>query len=185
MAATSESSIEVTSKKVVSSTMDIMQFRDPSTGNIVSWIDHTGTGQGNLAGGGGGSAFNGTNIQTGSYNVLTGDNGKLVVLNSASAATFILPASPPSSTWVVLFQNEGAGTLTVSPNGLNIDGSASNLTLTTGLGVIIFTDGTNYFTERGMGAGGGGTVDYLQFDGGASNSTYTTTTMRFDMGASV
>lgn len=41
---------------------------------------------------------------------------------------------------------------------LLIDGSAAALTLTQNQGVYLSTDGTNYFTERGLSAGGGGTV---------------------------
>jgi hypothetical protein len=57
--------------------------------------------------------------------------------------------------WKISVQNVGTGTLTVSRNSLNIDGATVNLTLAQGSGVVIFTDGTNYFTERGSGGGGG------------------------------
>jgi hypothetical protein len=96
----------------------------------------------------------GTNVQTAGYTILPGDVGKNVVANDASPLTFLLPSVSPSATWNVFVQNIGAGTLTLSPNGLNIDGSASSLTLTTNQGVYVSTDGTNYFTERGLSSGG-------------------------------
>jgi hypothetical protein len=57
-------------------------------------------------------------------------------------------------------QNRGAGTLTITPTTSTVDG-ASSLALTTGQGRRIASDGTNYFTQRGIGGGGtftGGTL---------------------------
>jgi len=96
-------------------------------------------------------AVGGINEQTGSYTILFSDRNSLVILNSASAKTFTLPATPPDANWIVFVQNIGAGILTLSPNGRNIDGGASSLTLFQNDGLIVFTDGTNYFTCRGMG----------------------------------
>lgn len=78
-------------------------------------------------------------------------NGQLQLFNSASALVYTLASPPPFETWSVFLQCEGAGGLTINPNGLTIDGSGSSLVLTQGQGVIIFTDGTNYFTMRGIG----------------------------------
>jgi hypothetical protein len=63
--------------------------------------------------------------------------------------TLTLPASPPNSTWFISVQNFGIGTLTVSPNGKNLDGSTSNVNIASGKGMTIFTDGSNYFSTRG------------------------------------
>src|SRR5260370_41227201 len=95
-----------------------------------------------------GGGLNGVNSQTANYTTVSGDNGKLISFNSGSAVTLTLPAAPPSATWAVLVENVGAGILTVSRNGLNIDGAATNLTVYQNQGVIIFTDRTNYFTSR-------------------------------------
>ena len=93
----------------------------------------------------------GASVKTGSYTALSGDSNTLLVMNSGSAQTITLPALPPSATWCVFIQNIGVGVLTVNRNGLTIDTAASNLAVYTGEGLVVFTDGTNYFTERGKG----------------------------------
>ena len=103
-----------------------------------------------------GGGTGGVNAKTGSYTADGTDAGKLVTFNSASAVTLTLPSSPPSGSWYVAVQNVGAGLLTISRNGLNIDGAATDLSISTNQGVLIFTDGSNYFTERGASSGGGG-----------------------------
>lgn len=101
----------------------------------------------------------GVNAQTANYTAVSGDNGKLISFNSSSSVTLTLPSAAPSSSWFVAVENIGSGTLTVSPNGLDIDGSSSNLTLSQNSGFLVYTDGTNYFTMRGAAAGSGsGTV---------------------------
>jgi hypothetical protein len=95
--------------------------------------------------------FAGAFVKTASYTALPGDSNALLVMNSGSPQTITLPSVPPSVVWCVFIQNIGAGALTLNPNGLNIDTVASNLTLYQGEGLIVFTDGVNYFTERGKG----------------------------------
>jgi len=91
----------------------------------------------------------GVAAKTASYTAVAADNGTLVSFNSASAMTLTLPATPPFAVWKIAVQNVGAGVLTVSPNGLNLDGAAGSLTLNQNSGLVVYTDGTNYFTERG------------------------------------
>jgi hypothetical protein len=94
----------------------------------------------------------GVNVQTTSYTAVTADNGKIISVNDASASTLTLPSTPPFAQWNVFVENVGAGVLTVSPNGLNLDGSSSSITLGQNQGTYISTDGTNYFTgTRGLG----------------------------------
>lgn len=122
-------------------------------------------GNGNISaaytpGGGGAGAFNGVNNQSGviSYTVVSGDNSKLIVLSDAAAVAVTLPnANTLASTWMTIVTNLGAGTVTITPTTSTIDGAAS-LTLAQFQGVVIFGDGTNYFTERGRATGGSGTV---------------------------
>ena len=86
---------------------------------------------------------------TANYTAVLGDSGSLLVLNSGSSVTLTLPAAAPHSLWFFEVQSIGAGIATISRNGLNIDGAASNVTLSTGQGIRVFTDGLNYFTMRG------------------------------------
>lgn len=111
----------------------------------------------------------GVSVKTANYTAVSGDSGKLIVFNSGSAVTLTLPASPPSALWNIEVANIGAGALTVSPNSLNIDGSASSVTVNQNQGLGIFTDNTNYFTERGMGLAGILAVA----GGGTGQSSYT------------
>lgn len=92
------------------------------------------------------------NSQTGtSYTILSGDRDKLVTTTNGSAIAVTLPqagASFPSG-WFFFYQNRGAGTATITPTTSTIDGAAI-LVLKTGQGAVIFSDGTNYFTMRGV-----------------------------------
>lgn len=102
-------------------------------------------------------------VKTSNYTLSIADMGKLIVANSASAITFTLPnpvplnalSTPTTETrWNVRIANIGTGTLTLAHNSLDIDGVAADLTFAQFTGCEIFTDGTNYFTERGAGSGG-------------------------------
>ena len=61
--------------------------------------------------------------------------------------------------WRIAVQNIGVGLLTISPNGLQLDGSSSSITVANSDGTSIYCDGANYFTERGgSGNNAGGVV---------------------------
>jgi hypothetical protein len=101
------------------------------------------------------------NAQVGTtYTYLTGDRAKLVTHSNAAAIAGTLPqagASFPSG-WYLDVQNRGAGTLTITPTVSTVDGAAS-LVLTTNQGARVVSDGTNYFTQRGIGAATGAPTD--------------------------
>src|ERR1700683_4127420 len=108
------------------------------------------------------------NVQTGDYTIQPQDDGKLVVVNATSAAAVTVP-QPGDPDWLgVTFEfsvaNIVTGTVTLSPTSSTIDGAGS-LVLTTNQGVSLFTDGTNYFTVRGTGTGGGGSSLVLATNG--------------------
>lgn len=92
----------------------------------------------------------GVNAQTTSYTAVAADCGKIISFNSVSAVTLTLPAAIPFGQWEIDAENVGTGTLTVNRNGLTIDGAAANFTLTTNQGTVIKTNGSNYFTQRGI-----------------------------------
>jgi hypothetical protein len=88
---------------------------------------------------------------SGAYAPALIDYGTLLSNSTSSNFTVTLPSPPPLAAWWVSLQNSGAGSIIINPNGLQIDGSLSNLTLSTNQGLFIFTDGVNYFTLRGDG----------------------------------
>lgn len=99
------------------------------------------------------------NAQTGtSYAILNADRGKLITQSNASASAYTLAAATTpgyTANWFTYVQNTGVGTLTITPATSTIDG-ASTLALTTNQGCLIVSNGTNYFTMRGIGGSGGG-----------------------------
>jgi hypothetical protein len=98
------------------------------------------------------------NAQTGTtYTFVRADNQKLVTFTNVSAIAATLPQAGVNffSGWYVDVQNRGAGTVTITPTTSTVDGGTT-LVLTSGQGARIASNGTNYFTQRGMGSGGGG-----------------------------
>jgi hypothetical protein len=93
----------------------------------------------------------GVNALANNYSIIAGDDGQLISNSTSSNYTATLLAPPPYLGWWVAFQNSGSGTLIVDPNGLTLDGSASTFTLNQNQGMLVFTDGANYLTERGIG----------------------------------
>lgn len=97
------------------------------------------------------------NEQTSNYTVQPQDCNKFIVFNSASAVTCTIPNATSLSgggTFEFGVTNIGSGTVTISPITSTIDG-ASSIALTTDSGVLIRTDGTNYFTVRGSSSASG------------------------------
>lgn len=83
--------------------------------------------------------------KTVSYPATAADNGTWFIFNSASPVTLTLPAAAPTVPWWVGAINIGAGLLTISPNGLNLNGAGASTTLKTGQGTKVVTDAANYF----------------------------------------
>jgi hypothetical protein len=98
----------------------------------------------------------GTLLKTLSYSPVAADTGRNIVMNCAAACVVQLPNPVPTATWLIWVSSlpGSVGTVAVSPNGLQIDGSTAVVSLGTGTGVMITTDGANYFTSRGIGGGG-------------------------------
>lgn len=97
------------------------------------------------------------NVQTGTtYTIQASDTSKLVTLSNAAAIAVTLPNATGFGTgfWFDI-ANRGAGTVTITPATSTIDGVGS-LALSTGQGVHVVSDGTNYFTVRGLPAAGSG-----------------------------
>lgn len=103
-----------------------------------------------------GGATGVVDARSGNYTALPWDCNKLQ--SFSAAATLTLPSAAVSDTWEISVQNTSAGTVTIDRNGLTIDGAASNISLAAGCGVRIYSNGTNYFTERGIAGSGGSSV---------------------------
>lgn len=100
--------------------------------------------------GSGGGAISAIAVKTADYTLVAGDTGTLFVMNSTSPHTFQLPGTVPAAGWSAFLQNENTGAVTVDRNGHNIDDAAGNLTLYKGEGILVGSNGSNYYTERGL-----------------------------------
>ena len=101
-------------------------------------------------------------LQTSNYSPVAADSGSLQVFNTSSNSTLALPGTPPSLHWFISVSNVGSGTVTVTPTSpAYLNGSSGTISLTTGQGITIFTDGTDYYSIDGTGGGGGGGVTSL------------------------
>lgn len=96
---------------------------------------------------------NGINAQTTNYTTVAGDAGKLVTFNGSSLTGTLL--ATPSSSYAVGIKNLNASALTVSRNGLTINGGTSDITLQQYQSTSCFSDGTNYFCDVPDVAGSG------------------------------
>jgi len=103
------------------------------------------------------------NAQTGAgYTVVSTDWGKLLTLSNAAAQVLTLPQAGGSfpNGFYVDVENTGAGVWTITPTTSTIDGAAT-LALSTNQGVRVFSNGANYFSQRGIGGGTAGSLNVL------------------------
>ena len=90
-------------------------------------------------GAGVGGAFNDFAIKTGAYTAVTRDQ---LIVNSGSAVTITLPASPSAGN-VVFIKNAGTGTVTVGRNGSKINSTADDGSLAADAGAtLVYVDST-------------------------------------------
>ena len=95
-------------------------------------------------GAGVGGAFNDFSIKTTAYTAVTRDQ---LIVNSSSAVTITLPASPSAGN-VVFIKNAGSGTVTVARNGSNINSTADDGELITdAAATLVYVDSTIGFKE--------------------------------------
>ena len=102
-----------------------------------------------------GTQDNNVNLQAGtSYTILDSDFSKLLYFSNSSPIAVSLPQANTNyqfnAGWWCYVENVGAGLLTITPVSCLID-SAANTTLSQDQGIIIFTDGVNYYTFRCLG----------------------------------
>lgn len=125
--------------------------------------------------------------------VLSTDRGKLVTYSNASPIAVTLPQATGSfvSPFFFAAQNLGAGVVTITPTTSTIDGAAT-LTLSQNQGVQIFSDSTNYNTQRGRTTQGSpyraetaGTTVIASDNGGVINFTTAGVTCAFTAAATL
>lgn len=114
------------------------------------------------------------NAQTSTtYTVQSTDWAKLVTHTNGASIAVTLPTAGGSfpANWYYYTQNRGAGVVTITPTTSTIDGAVS-LTLAQNQGVLIVSDGTNYFTMRGR-ENNLGTVTSVATNSGLTGGTIT------------
>ncbi len=90
-------------------------------------------------GAGVGGAFNDFAVKTGAYTAVTRDQ---LIVNSSSAVTITLPASPSAGN-VVFIKNAGAGVVTVGRNGSKINSTTDDGSLAADAGAtLVYVDAT-------------------------------------------
>jgi len=90
-------------------------------------------------GAGVGGAFNNFLVKTADYTAVTRDQ---IIVNSASARTITLPASPAAGN-VVFIKNAGTGAVTVGRNGSKINSQTQDGTLAADAGAtLVYVDAT-------------------------------------------
>ena len=126
---------------------------DPNTGNVMG--DSSGCYRTPHVGG--------VVVLTEDYQLSDVDSGWTFVCNSATPFTLTLqgavPILPnPEGLWNIKIRNLVAGAVTLDPNGLNLDGSASTVTINQGDAYVISTDGTDYYSGVVATAAGSSTL---------------------------
>ena len=108
--------------------------------------------------------LSGVNAQTGTtYTFVQADATRLVTFNNANPIAASLPSGLAfgfGAGSLFSVKNVGTGTLTITCSGCTITSTgspASTLVLTIGQGADIYSDGVNYSSQSGNGAGGSGT----------------------------
>ena len=131
----------ITAAKIADNSVDIARLNvtDGTAGQSL-----TTNGSGTLAFATIGGAFNDFAIKTGNYTAVTKDQ---LIVNSGSAVTITLPASPAAGN-VVFIKNAGAGTVTVARNGSKINSQTQDGTLAAdAAATLVFVDATIGYKE--------------------------------------
>jgi hypothetical protein len=94
----------------------------------------------------------GVSSKSSAYTVQPSDSGYLLI--QTASAGFTLPSSVPSAGWCVVLMDANATSITVSPNGHNINGASSSYPLISANTITVTSDGSNYWTSGANGATG-------------------------------
>lgn len=100
------------------------------------------------------------NEETGTYDIVTADLGKTVVMNGANLTAF-LPLAPPTARWFTQVLNINTTPLTLSSVSALINGLSADIPLQQFQSANCYTDGTNYFCAVSLAAGSGVSLPVL------------------------
>ena len=147
----------VTAAKIADNAVDIARLNvsDGTAGQSL-----TTNGSGTLAFATIGGAYNDFVVKTGNYTAVSKDQ---LIVNSGSAVTITLPASPSAGD-VVFIKNAGTSTVTVARNGSNINSTADDGELAADAGAsLVYVDATIGWEELQMAItlGGGGSASQV------------------------
>ena len=116
-------------------------------GQVIIFVSPTTLGWGNN----GGCGI--VTTKTTNYSASGTDAGRTLSFNGTNL-TLTLPNPLPNPAWSICVNDLAATNLTISPNGLTLNGGGS-LSISTGQGVSISTDGTNYYYVGGVSSSSG------------------------------
>lgn len=102
------------------------------------------------------------NAQTGGYTATTTDRGKVIRYTGAGGVTLALdPAATLTNGWFTTLRNDSSGTITIDPDGAETIDGASTLAVEASQAVIIFTNGTLFYTVGQASSAPANTAQYL------------------------
>lgn len=106
------------------------------------------------------------NAQTAGYTADATDRGKVIRYTGAGGVTLALTAAATlTNGWYTTLRNDSSGTITIDPNGAETIDGAATLAVTAGNSVIIYCNGTLFYTV-GSATGGGGAGSFITATGG-------------------
>lgn len=114
--------------------------------NIKTINGNTLLGSGDLTISGGGSSALTIQNKTAAYTVVAGDNGKIINCTSGTFTITLTSAASLGTGFNCWVWNVGTGLITIDPNGTETIDSVSTISLRSGEGVRIISDGTNWQT---------------------------------------
>lgn len=111
-----------------------------------------------------------TLAKTGAYTVTTSDRGKTINATSGTWSLALPAAATAGDGFSVILINSGAGVITIDPNGSEQVDGATTKTVAAGTGVLIFCNGTAWFTVGSPAASAGRLLRVTTF---TANGTWT------------
>jgi hypothetical protein len=92
-------------------------------------------------------------VKTDNYAVVAADKGKTLIADKATPISFDFDAAATlTSDYLVIVKNEGAGTLTLNPDGAEMIDGETSLDIKSGDSLFVFSDGTNLRTALAGGS---------------------------------